>query len=316
MPAEPVRLDEIEAARRRLRGVLRTPLVPLEDAGFPGELYLKLENLQPIGSFKLRGAGNAIAQAPEEILQRGVYTASAGNMAQGVAWHARRLGVPCTVLVPDHAPEAKLHAIARLGARIIPMPFSEWWDVILTSEHPAVDGLFVHPVTDPAVIAGNGTIGLEIAEDLDGVDAVVVPYGGGGLISGIASALRQVSPTTRVVAAEVETGAPLAAALEAGAPTPVEYTPSFVDGIGSGSVLEAMWPLVSRLVERSVVVSLEEVAEAVRLLANRARVVAEGAGAASVAAARKLAREERVVCVVSGGNIGAAKLAAILRGEL
>ncbi len=313
MPTEPIALADIEAARDRLAGtVVRTPLVPLDGT----DLYLKLENLQPIRSFKLRGAGNAIAQAPPEELTRGIYTASAGNMAQGVAWHARRLGVPCTVLVPDHAPEAKRRAITRLGAEIVPIPFEEWWQVIVTSRHPVIDGFFVHPVSDPAVIAGNGTIGLEIAEDLDDVDLVIVPYGGGGLISGIASALRHVSPRTRVVAAEVDTGAPLAAALAAGAPTPVDYTPSFVDGIGSGSVLEAMWPLVSSLVDDSIVVSLGEVADAVRTLATRAAVVAEGAGAAALAAAVKSGATGRTVCVVSGANIDAAKLAAILRGEL
>ena len=313
MPTEPIALADIEAARRRLADtVVRTPLVALEGT----DLYLKLENLQPIRSFKLRGAGNAIAQAPAELLERGIFTASAGNMAQGVAWHARRLGVPCTVLVPDHAPEAKREAIARLGAELVPIPFDEWWQVIVTSRHPLVDGFFVHPVTDPAVIAGNGTIGLEIVDDLPDVDVVVVPYGGGGLISGIASALHHISPRTRVVAAEVETAAPLAAALAAGGPTPVDYTPSFVDGIGSGSVLEAMWPLVSRLVDESIVVTLGEVADAVRVLATRAAVVAEGAGAAALAAGLKAGRRRRVVCVISGGNIDAAKLAAILREEL
>lgn len=315
MPTDPVALTEIEAARRRLGDtVVRTPLVPLE--GLDVEVFLKLENLQPIRSFKLRGAGNAIAQASPELIEKGIFTASAGNMAQGVAWHARRLGVPCTVLVPDHAPQAKRDAIGRLGAQIVPLPFDEWWEVIVTSHHPLIEGLFVHPVTDPAVIAGNGTIGLEIAEDLPDVDLVIVPYGGGGLISGIASAMHHLSPRTRVVAAEVETAAPLAAALAAGRPTPVDYTPSFVDGIGSGSVLEAMWPLVRGLVDESIVVSLGEVAEAVRTLVTRAAVVAEGAGAAALAAASKSGSAGRVVCVVSGGNIDATKLAAILRGEL
>ena len=317
MPVERIELTDIEAARERLRGIaLHTPLVELEDVG-EARIYLKLENLQPIGAFKIRRAANAMARASPKSLEKGVYTASAGNMAQGVAWNARRLNVRCTVIVPDHAPRAKLDAITRFGAKIIPVPFDEWWEVIVTSDYEGIDGVFIHPVSSPEVIAGNGTIGLEILEDLPDPDLVVVPYGGGGLISGIATVLRERSPDTRVVAAEVSTGAPLAAALEAGQPIEIPYQASFVDGIGSASVLESMWPLVRSLVDGSVVVSLEEVADSLRMLAERARVVAEGAGAAALAAAIKHASDgERVVCVISGGNIDSAKLAAVLRREL
>ena len=317
MPLERIELSDIEAARERIRDVaLRTPLVELEDVG-EARIHLKLENLQPIGAFKIRGAANAMALASSGALEKGVYTASAGNMAQGVAWNARRLRIPCTVIVPDHAPQAKLEAITRFGARIIPVPFEEWWEVIVTSDYPGIEGVFVHPVSAPEVIAGNGTIALEMLEDVPDPDLVVVPYGGGGLISGIATVLREKGLETRVVAAEVATGAPLAAALEAGEPVEVPYEPSFVDGIGSGSVLESMWPLVRRLVDDSIVVSLEDTADSVRLLAERARVVAEGAGAAALAAAIKEASGgEKVVCIISGGNIDSAKLAAILRREL
>lgn len=310
-------LSDIEAARKRLDGIaLRTPLVELENAGGPG-IFLKLENLQPIGAFKIRGAANAMAQAPAELLERGVYTASAGNMAQGVAWNARRLGIPCTAIVPDHAPAAKLDAITRFGASIIPVPFEEWWRVIVTSEYPGLEGLFVHPVSDPAVIAGNGTIGLEIVEDLPDLDAVVVPYGGGGLISGIATVLRARASGASIVAAEVATGAPLAAALHEGEPVEVPYEPSFVDGIGSTSVLESMWPLVRSLVDDSIVVSLDQIRDSLRILAERAKVIAEGAGAASLAAALTGDVEGgKIVCVVSGGNIDSAKVAAILGREV
>ena len=318
MTLGPIPLAEIEAARGRIRDIaLRTPLVPLTVDDAPARVYLKLENLQPIGSFKLRGAGNALALARPEALAGGVYTASAGNMAQGLAWCARRLGVPCRVVVPDHAPDTKLAAIERLGGEVVKVPFDAWWEVIETHSYPGMEGLFVHPVCDPAVIAGNGTIGLEILEDLPQVDAVVVPYGGGGLSSGIASALRTLRPEARVFAAEVATAAPLAAALEAGEPREVEYTPSFVDGIGSKGVLPEMWSLVSELLAGSLVVSLEQVAGALRLLAERNRVIAEGAGASSVAAALAGgAGSGAVVCVVSGGNIDAGKLAQILVGEV
>ena len=309
-------LEEIQAAAARLAGsVLRTPLLRLPLAEAPAEIYLKLENLQPIGSFKLRGAGNAMALAATDALARGVYTASAGNMAQGVAWNARRLGISCRVVVPDHAPETKLAAIGRLGGEVIKLPFERWWQVIVTGEFAGLDGHFIHPVRDPAVIAGNGTIGLEILQDLPDVDAVVIPYGGGGLSAGIASAIRALKPETRIFAVEVETAAPLAASFAAGGPVEVEYVPSFVDGIGGKSVLPEMWALVRDSLDASLLVSLDELRAAIRLLAERQRVIAEGAGAASVAAALAgRAGPGKVVCVVSGGNIDSAVLAEILAG--
>ena len=310
-------LEEIERARQRIKGlVVRTPLVRL-DSESPAEIYLKLENLQPIGSFKLRGSGNALTLAEPSRLSRGVWTASAGNMAQGVAWNARRLGVPCTVVVPEHAPEAKLASIARLGATVVKVPFHEWWQVIIEHRREGMDGLFVHPVSDPAVIAGNGTIGLELLEDLPDLDAVVVPYGGGGLSTGIAAAVKAVRPSCRIYAAEVETAAPLAKSLQAGRPCEVSYTPSFVDGIGGKTILDEMWPLVRRMLDGSIVVSLEEVAQAIRLLVERNHVIAEGAGAAAVAAALTgRTGRGKVACIISGGNIDPAKLRKILAGVI
>ncbi len=314
----PPSLDEIRAARERLRGwALRTPLVPLGAENAPAEIRLKLENLQPIGSFKIRGAGNALRLLPREVLGQGVYTASAGNMAQGVAWTARALGVRCAAVVPDRAPATKLAAIERLGGRIVKVPFEEWWRTIVEHGAPGVEGHFVHPVSDTSVMAGNGTIGLEIVEDLPDVDTVLVPFGGGGLSTGIAAALRALRPRARVIACEVETAAPLAASLAAGRPLSISHTPSFVDGIGGSSVLEEMWPFVSTLLQGSLTVSLEQIASAMRLLVERCRVVAEGAGAASVAAALSgAAGGGKIVCVVSGGNIDAGKLARILAGEV
>ena len=310
-------LADIRAARERIAGsVIRTPLVRLNIEGTPAEIYLKLENLQPIGSFKLRGAGNAMRLAGKDKLSKGVYTASAGNMAQGLAWSAREMGVPCEVVVPDHAPETKLAAIERLGSKIVKVPFDDWWRVIVEHKFPGMKGLFIHPVSDPAVIAGNGTIGLEILEDLPDVDTVVIPFGGGGLSCGIATAMRALKPDTRIYACEVETAAPLKTSLLAGSPQSVDYIPSFVDGIGGKSVLPEMWPLVKSLIDGSLVVSLREVAAALRHLVERNRVIVEGAGAASVAAALAgMAGTGRVVCVVSGGNIDFDKLAKIITGE-
>ncbi len=312
-------LEEIRAAAQRVsEWAVRTPLVRLNVDEAPTEVYLKLENLQPIGSFKIRGAGNAVTQVDPARLARGVYTASAGNMAQGLAWHARRLGIACTAVVPETAPQAKLSAITRLEADYLKVPFDQWWQVMADGFHPAfADRLFVHPFADQAVMAGNGTIGLEILEDLPDARAVVVPYGGGGLSTGVAAAVKALRPEAKVFAAEVETAAPLAASLAGGRPTSVNYTPSFVDGIGGRTVFEVMWPLVSRILDGSLTVSVADTAAAVRLLAERNRVVAEGAGAASVAAAvAGLAVTGRVVAVVSGGNIDPATLAVILTGAL
>ncbi|MFV2008048.1 MAG: threonine/serine dehydratase, partial [Longimicrobiales bacterium] len=262
---DPIGLSAIREAHGRIRDiVLRTPLVRLDIPEAPAEIYLKLENLQPIGSFKLRGAGNAMALASPEALARGVYTASAGNMAQGVAWNARRIGVPCHAVVPDHAPQIKLDAIARLGGKAIPVPYEDWWRVIQEHEHPGMEGLFIHPVSDPAVIAGNGTIGLEILEDLPDVDAVAVPYGGGGLSCGIASSIKALKPDTLVFACEVETAAPFAASLREGCPQEVDRVRTFVDGIGGKSVLPEMWPLASSLLDDSLVMPVEAVVDAIR----------------------------------------------------
>jgi threonine dehydratase len=309
--------ESITRARETLRGsAVRTPLVRLRLDDATAEISLKLECLQPIGSFKIRGALNAMAEAPPGALDHGVVTASAGNMAQGVAWGARERGIPCTVVVPDTAPRTKLDAIERLGGRVVPVPFEDWWRAIETSQHPGAEGYFVHPVLDDGVMAGNGTIGLEILEDLPDVDAVLIPWGGGGLTCGIASALKQQRPGVRVIAVEPETGAPLTASLPVGESRSVDYRASFVDGSGSRALLPKMWGLAQELVDGAVAVTLDDTAAAVRLLAERARVVAEGAGALSLAAARAgLGGSGKVVCIVSGGNIDSSRLVKILSGE-
>ena len=311
-----IELAEIEAARSRIAdAAVRTPLVRLRVEDAPAEIYLKLETLQPIGSFKIRGATNAVRNASPEARARGLVTVSAGNMAEGVAWAGRELGLPVTIAVPEHAPQAKLRAVERLGGTVRKVPYDEWWQAMLTSRVDGVEGLFVHPVQDEGVMAGNGTIGLEILEDLPDPDAVVIPYGGGGLTVGIASAIRALRPQTKIYTAEPATGAALVAALGAGGPADVEYTPSFVDGSGSRRVLDAMWPRVQPLVDDAFSVAIEDAATAVRTLAERAHVIAEGAGALATAAA--LAGDAgtgKVVCIVSGGNIDLSKLAGILEG--
>jgi threonine dehydratase len=281
----------------------------------PAEIWLKLENLQPIGSFKIRGAVNAIRRASLAEVRDGVVTASAGNMAQGVAWAARELGVPATIVVPENAPRTKLDAIERLGGRVVQVPYERWWQTLVEGGTDAVPGLFVHPVQDERVMAGNGTIGLELAEQLPDADAVIVPWGGGGLFTGIASALAARRPGIRVYVAEPETAAAVTAAVAAGEPCETAFTPSFVDGAGARAVLPAMWERAQPLLAGAHVVSLDDTAAAVRLLAERARVIAEGAGALAVAAA--LSGEvpgRKLVCIVSGGNIDASRLAAILAG--
>jgi len=312
MPGIPT-LDSILEARGRIAGsAIRTPLVRLNADG-AAEIYLKLENLQPIGSFKIRGAVNAMRRIPREKIQRGVLTASAGNMAQGVAWTARDLGIPCTVIAPDHAPEAKLKAVERLGARTIKVSFDEWWRTFERRAYPGIDAVYIHAFDDPDVMAGNGTIGLEILEDLAAVDAVIVPWGGGGLACGISAALRALKPECRVYAAEVATAAPLAATLSAGSVQTIDYQPSFVDGIGSKTVFPSMFERARELIAGSLVAGLDEVRAATKLLAERNRIIAEGAGACSVACALAgKAGAGRIVCIVSGGNIDLKKLCEIL----
>ena len=282
----------------------------------PSEIWLKLENLQPIASFKIRGAGNAVLSAPREEIERGLVTTSTGNMAQGVAWMARELGVPATIVAPENASANKLAAVERLGGNIVRIPWDEWWAAMEAGRVDGVAGLFIHPVQNDAVMAGNGTAGLELVDDLADFDAVVIPWGGGGLSTGIASAVRALRPDVRIYVCEPETAAPMAAAMANGrVPTKVEYKPSFVDGAGAGALLPRMWELAEPLVTDAFAIPLAEAAAAVRTLVERARVVGEGAAGLSVAAAMAGRVEaERVVCIVSGGNIDSSRLATILGG--
>ncbi len=314
-------LADIEAARAAIigppggAGAIRTPLVRLDatkPSGEGPEIYLKLENLQPIGSFKIRGAAAVMAATPPEELARGVVTASAGNMAQGVAWLARERGIPCTVVAPESAPKVKTDAVERMGGRVIRVPFEEWWRAFEAHAYPGVEGVFVHAFDDPRVMAGNGTIALEILEDLPDVDAIITPWGGGGLTCGVAAAARALRPQTRVYAAEVAGAAPLAAALAAGKPVEIEYTPSFVDGIGSPTVFPQMFERVRSLVAGSLVAEVAAVAGALLLMAEHNHVIAEGAGACPVACALAgSAGAGKIVCVVSGGSIHLSEVAML-----
>ncbi len=315
--------EELERARNTLRGVVgASPLLPFGTTGGGDRsrrVLLKLENLQPTGSYKLRGATCAVAALTDAQLEEGVLTASAGNFAQGIAWAARRRDVPCRVVVPDHAPRAKLDALRALGAELFAVPFERWWRVLLERRFEDVPGAFVHPVCEQPVLAGGGTVGLEIHERCPDAAVVLVPYGGGGLACGIAAALRAVGSRAIVLACEVATAAPLAAAFEAGEPVAIERRTSFVDGIGSGSVLPEMWPLAEELLAGSIVVEPEAVARHLRRLALEVKVVAEGAGAVPVAAAlEELPSADPppgdVVCVVTGGNLDPEVLAAVLGG--
>ena len=300
----PISLSQAEGARRNIaEAAIRTPLVRC-NIDSPRGLYLKLENLQPIGSFKIRGAANVMALTPRQQLERGVLTASAGNMAQGVAFCARRLGIPATIVAPETAPATKIAAVERMGGRVIKVPFAEWWQTFETRSYPGVDAIFVHAFDDPHVMAGNATIALELLEDLPDLDAVVIPWGGGGLACGIASVLRARAPKVRVYAAEIETAAPLSPSLAAGEPRTIEYRPSFVDGIGGKTVFANMFEHARKLLDGSLVVTLAEAAQAMKLVAERNRIVVEGAAACAIAAAKSgRAGSGKVVAIVSGGNI-------------
>jgi threonine dehydratase len=311
--AMPITVSQAQQARHNIAELsIRTPLVRC-NTDEPAGLYLKLENLQPIGSFKIRGAANVMALTPKQELDRGVLTASAGNMAQGVAFCARRLGIPATIIAPDTAPATKTRAVERMGGRVIKVPFTEWWQTFEKRSYPGVNATFVHAFNDPHVMAGNGTIALELLEDLPDLDAVVIPWGGGGLSCGIASVLRALAPKVRIYAAEIETAAPLAASLTAGEPRTVEYQPSFVDGIGSKMVFANMFEDARKLLDGSLVVTLKEAAQAMKLVAERNRVIVEGAAACAVAAALSgRAGSGKVVAIVSGGNIDLDKFSEIV----
>jgi len=314
-----ISIDTIrDAARSVYEAAVRTPLVPLGQL-VPGgpEVFLKLETLQPIGSFKIRGAYNAVRRLPAEQTAGGVWTVSAGNAAQGVALAARKAGVPCSVMVMDTAPDAKINAINRLGAEIVRATYDECWRTVESHGSPRMKGHFVHPFDDDDFISGNGTAGLEIVEDLPDVDAVVASVGGGGLLSGIGVAMRALRPGAKVYASEPETAAPLKRSMEKGRASRFEeWQPSFVDGAGGKSVLETMWPLLREYVDDSIVVPLDDTAQAMKLVAERVRVIAEGAGACAVAAAISpdMARRghTKIVAVVSGGNVDLARFAQLV----
>lgn len=304
----------IEDARKHVYdAAIRTPLVRLNyDA--PAEIFLKLECLQPIGSFKIRGAYNAVRLLPEEVRKRGVWTVSAGNAAQGVALAAQKAGVPCKVLVMDTAPAAKLDAVRRLGGQIVTASFDDCWKALADRTHPAMSGAFVHPFEDDAFIAGNASVGLEIIEELPDVECVVASFGGGGLSCGIAAAMKGRAPNVKVFAAEPETAAPLARSLATGSPQNFpDWKASWVDGCGGKSVFPRMWDLAHHLLAGSIVCSLEEIRTALRILANRNHVIAEGAGACAVAAGLSgKCGARKIVCVVSGGNIDLAKFSELV----
>ena len=308
---------EVAAARENIRGIaIRSPLVKLNGGPSGLNIYLKLENLQPWGSFKLRAALNAIKNLDPESLGQGVLSASSGNFGQGLAFAAQRLGIAAALAVPEGAAQTKVNALIELGAKVIRLPFDQWWQVLTSRQCPGEHGVFVHPVAENAVLAGNATIGMEILEDLPDVDAVAVPFGGGGLICGIGSVMRRLRPGARMIVVESEAAQPAAAALRAGHPMTVPHRQSFVDGMGSSTVLNEMWPLLQRMADAAALVSFAQIADAVRMLAQRHHVIAEAAGAASLAAAiTGQAGKGNIVCIISGGNMDAARLAAILNGQ-
>jgi threonine dehydratase len=302
---QPISIEAIEVARTRIAGtIVRTPLIELQGTSGP-KIFLKLENLQPINSFKLRGATNAVAMLDPEKRALGVWTISAGNAGQGVAFAARKAGVPCTVLAIETAPETKMVRMRELGANIVKASYDACWEALEQRVFPGIEGTFVHPFDDDNFIAGNATMGLEIVEDCPEVATVITAIGGGGLMSGVASAVRARKPNTRILLAEPETAAPYARSLQLGKPCAFEqWQASFVDGSGGKSVFPRMWERLKDLVDGSIVVTLDETRRAMRVLAEKARVIAEGAGAVSVAAALSgKAGDGPIVCVISGGNI-------------
>jgi threonine dehydratase len=314
-PVGPIRLSEIEKARARIAGVIvRTPLVRLQlPAGSP-DIRLKLENLQPINAYKLRGAANAVAMLSDAERRRGVWTISAGNAGQGVAFAARQAGVPCSVVAIETAPVAKLERMAALGAKLIKVPYEVAWNALEDRAYPGAEGTFIHPFDDDNFIAGHGTMGLEILEDAPDAAAIIAGIGGGGLITGVASAVKALRPQIKVFGVEPETAAPAALSFKMGSPQVFkDWQSSFVDGAGGQSMFPRMWERMKPLVDDFFVVSLEETKKAMRLMAEKARVIAEGAGALPLAAAMAgKAGKGPIVAIVSGGNIDLKKFCELV----
>ncbi|HEU5482353.1 MAG TPA: pyridoxal-phosphate dependent enzyme [Sphingomicrobium sp.] len=312
-PVRPIRLEDIEAARERIaRTVLRTPLVTFDE-----RIYLKLENLQPTNAYKIRGAANAVARLSEEQCARGVWTISAGNAGQGVAYAARAAGIPCSVVAIETAPQTKLDRMRALGATIVPVSYDDAWKAAESHEFPGLHSTFIHPFDNHDFIAGHATMGLEILEDCPDVRTVICAIGGGGLITGVGSAIKAVSPDVAVVGAEPETAAPYALSLREGGPRRFEeWTASFVDGAGGKSVTDRMWQRMQPVVDGTVTVTLDQTREAMRLIAEKSRTIAEGAGALALAAALTgKAGEGPIACVVSGGNIDLDKFSELVSGR-
>ena len=316
-PVRPIELSDVQQARERIAGtVLRTPLVRLDLGSDAPEIYLKLENLQPTNAYKIRGAANAVALLSDEERSRGVWTISAGNAGQGVAYAARAFGVPSTVVAIETAPQTKLDRMRALGATIVPVSYEQAWVAAEAHEFPGIDATFVHPFDNHDFIAGHGTMGLEIVEDLPEVRTVIAAIGGGGLITGVGSAVKALKPDVRVIGAEPETAAPYAYSLEhGGAQRFPDWQASFVDGAGGKSVTDRMWQRMQPIVDGAITVTLDETKQAMRLMAEKARIVAEGAGALSLAAAlHGEPLDGPIVCVVSGGNIDLEKFAELVAG--
>ncbi len=314
-PVRPITLDEIKAARERIKGtVLRTPLVRLELGPNGPDIRLKLENLQPINAYKLRGAANAVAMLSEQERKRGVWTISAGNAGQGVAYAARAAGVPCSVVAIETAPQAKMDRMRALGAKLIPVPYDVAWKALEGHAFPGCEGVFIHPFDDHNFIAGHATMGLEIVEDAPDVKTVICAIGGGGLIAGVGSGVKAMKPDVKIVGAEPETAAPFAISMEADEPLRFEaWEASFVDGAGGHSVIPRMWERMRPIADDAIVVRLEDTRKAMKLMAEKTRVIAEGAGALALAAALSgKAGDGPIVCVVSGGNVDLPKFCQLI----
>jgi threonine dehydratase len=310
-----IALEEIEAARERIAGtVLRTPLVRLDLGADGPDIRLKLENLQPTNAYKIRGAANAVARLGSAERARGVWTVSAGNAGQGVAYAARAAGIACSVVAIETAPRTKLDRMTALGARLVPVSYEQAWQAAEAHAFEGMDGVFIHPFDNHDFIAGHGTMGLEILEDAPDVRTIITAIGGGGLITGVGSAIKALRPNVRILGAEPETAAPYALSLREGGPRRfADWQASFVDGAGGQSVTARMWERMRPVVDGAITVTLEETREAMRLIAEKARVIAEGAGALSLAAALTgRAGDGPIVCVVSGGNIDLAKFAQLV----
>lgn len=318
IPVNPPSLDDIRIAEERLKGIIvRTPLLQLDSPKETGDILIKPEVLQPTGSFKIRGVYNWVASLTPNECKKGFSTFSAGNTARSLGYVAQIYGVSCRSILPEYAPANKVEALRNLGVETLLVSFDEMIKWVFAEGWKRESYAFLHPWTEPKMIAGHGTIGLEIIEDLPDVQTVFVPVGGGALIAGVGGAIKELKPSVRIVGVQTRSYPSLQASFQAGKPVWIDPKPTICDGVAVPFVADQMYPLLRKIVDDVVTVPEEKVKAAIKQLMLKNKLIVEGAGALSIAAALEMPAEKqgKTICLVTGGSIGPEALSTIISGK-